>query len=172
MYIHGLTSSVITICPNFQCNTAMGPEDRAPPFIGLGSSRLRWGPWSSRRKKGAIDTPGRGTSGYESDDSNSLAGTFFSPEKSTTSMSQTFHDPNVESALEKPFLDTITKESLSVKKATSAKARRRSTSAPQLIPITEDNAHLLLHLPFILKLVDDGSWLYVEDKLHYHKVVE
>ncbi len=173
MYIHGLTSSVITICPNFQCNTAVGPEDRAPQFIGLGSSRLRWAPWSSRRRKSMIGTPVHRTSGCDSDDdSNSLAGTFFSPIKGISSMSQVFPDPNVEPALEKPLLDDMTKESLSVNKATRAKARRRSPSAPQLIPITEDSAHLLLHMPFVLKMVDDGSWIYVEDEQYYHKVVE
>ncbi len=155
----------------------MGPEDRAPPFTRLGSSRLCWTPWSSRRRKTVSETLGRGTSGCDTDDdSTSQAGTFFSPEKSISSVSQMFSDANVEPALEKStLLDDFSKEStLSVKKAARERARRRSASARQLVPeiITADNAHLLLHKPFFLKMVDDGSWLYVEDELYYHKVVK
>ncbi len=155
----------------------MGPEDRAPPFIGLGLSRHSWTPWSSRKRTAASETLGRTTtSGCNTDDdSTSQAGTFFSPEKSISSMSQMFSDANVDPAFEKSALfDDISKESsLNVKKAARDKARRKSASARQLVPqtITADNAHFLLHKPFFLKMVDDGSWLYVEDELYYHQVV-
>ncbi len=154
----------------------MGPEDRAPPFIGLGGSRLGWTPWSSMRRKTATsDTVCRLPSGFDTDDeSTSLTGTFFSPEKSTSSMPQLFSEPHIEPALERHTLDDTNKETLSAKKATREKARRKSTTAPQLVPevITGENAHLLLHKPFFLKMVDDGSWLYVEDERYYHQIVE